>query len=733
MKFLAVLALSFSLFLPAFAEEVGSAASSQVIVPRLVRFSGQVKDATGTVGITFTLHKSQNDSTALWIETQNVQLDAAGKYTVLLGATKSEGLPVELFTSGEAQWLGIHVQGQPDQPRVLLVSVPYALKAAEAETLGGHSATDFVTSDKVTSIVQQQLQNPQPGTAIHGTPLATSAGATDFKAGTPDQVVSVTQTSTGMALTATAASTALDSTSTATTGTTYGVEGNSSSPTGAGVYGVSHATSGASFGVEGLSTSPTGYGVFGISSEATGLNFGIYGQTQSTSGTALKGNATATSGNTKGVIASVSSPNGIAAIFQANNASGKILSGQSGSSHTEVFSVDGAGDVTASGEISATSAGIGVSGTSNAANYGVYGSSSAASGVFGVGPVDGVVGNSHSGNGVLGYTTSGSGYGIMGENTAGTGVYGMSTSSGGTGVYGYSGATPSSNGVIGSGATGVAGFATVNGSVGTYGDAGTSSGSQGMRGRGEIGVVGNSSVASSTGYGVYGSGPTGVYAVSNVSAGNAFNGTSDSGVVYEGSVTGSGGYAIDTFAASGGYAAWFNGDGASFQRLDHPLDPTNKYLVHASVESSEMKNIYDGTITTNTSGEAVVNLPDWFEALNGDFRYQLTTIGQPAQAWIGTRIANGRFTIRTDKPNVEVSWQVTGVRKDAYAKAHPLQVEMTKPAIEQGSYLHPEAFGQPEERSVGWALRPEAMKHWKESRAAGETRPNPVPRATPAK
>jgi hypothetical protein len=128
-------------------------------------------------------------------------------------------------------------------------------------------------------------------------------------------------------------------------------------------------------------------------------------------------------------------------------------------------------------------------------------------------------------------------------------------------------------------------------------------------------------------------------------------------------------------------------------RIDHPLDPANKYLYHASVESSEMMNIYTGNVTTDAQGEATVQLPEWFEALNTDFRYQLTVIGQFAQAIVAHEIQNRQFAIRTNAPNVKVSWQVAGVRQDAYAKAHPLVVEEEKNARERGFYFHPELYG----------------------------------------
>jgi hypothetical protein len=136
--------------------------------------------------------------------------------------------------------------------------------------------------------------------------------------------------------------------------------------------------------------------------------------------------------------------------------------------------------------------------------------------------------------------------------------------------------------------------------------------------------------------------------------------------------------------------------GTKHFKIDDPLDPANKYLYHASVESPDMMNIYNGNITTNSRGIALVTLPDYFEALNRDFRYQLTVIGQFAQAIVAQEIRHNHFTIQTSKPNVRVSWQVTGIRHDAYAEAHPSPVEVDKPVAERGHYLHPELFGASE-------------------------------------
>jgi hypothetical protein len=121
-------------------------------VPRLITFNGVVQDRNarerGVVGITFALYRDQRGGAPLWIENQNLQVNAEGRYTVLLGATQGDGLPIDLFASGEPRWLGIQSPGEEEQPRVLLVSVPYALKAADADTIGGRPASSFVLADK---------------------------------------------------------------------------------------------------------------------------------------------------------------------------------------------------------------------------------------------------------------------------------------------------------------------------------------------------------------------------------------------------------------------------------------------------------------------------------------------------------------------------------------------------------------------------------------------------------
>lgn len=145
--------------------------------------------------------------------------------------------------------------------------------------------------------------------------------------------------------------------------------------------------------------------------------------------------------------------------------------------------------------------------------------------------------------------------------------------------------------------------------------------------------------------------------------------------------------------------------GGSF-KIDHPLDPENKYLYHSFVESPDMMNVYNGNITTDANGLATVTLPDYFEALNKDFRYQLTVIGTFAQAIVFEKVKGNQFKIKTDKPNIEVSWQTTGVRQDAYANKNRIPTTVDKVGSEKGMYLYPEAFGASEDKNIKNLFKP---------------------------
>jgi hypothetical protein len=138
-------------------------------------------------------------------------------------------------------------------------------------------------------------------------------------------------------------------------------------------------------------------------------------------------------------------------------------------------------------------------------------------------------------------------------------------------------------------------------------------------------------------------------------------------------------------------------------KIDHPLDPTNKYLLHTAIESPDMKTMYDGVVMLDGNGEARVELPGYFEALNQDFRYQLTALGAPGpNLYIAEKISGNQFRIAGGKPGAEVSWQATGIRHDAWANAHRIPVEVDKQGAERGRYLHPDAFGAPPEMSVSY-------------------------------
>jgi hypothetical protein len=159
------------------------------------------------------------------------------------------------------------------------------------------------------------------------------------------------------------------------------------------------------------------------------------------------------------------------------------------------------------------------------------------------------------------------------------------------------------------------------------------------------------------------------------------------------------------FAGNLGVAGTLSKASGSF-KIDHPLDPANKYLYHSFVESPDMKNIYDGVAVLDGEGRATVTLPAWFEALNKDFRYQLTPIGAPApNLHVSRRIAGNQFSFAGGEPGVEVSWQITGVRKDAYAEKHRIPVEEQKPLADQGRYLHPDAFDLPEGMGISLARK----------------------------
>jgi hypothetical protein len=343
----------------------------------------------------------------------------------------------------------------------------------------------------------------------------------------------------------------------------------------------------------------------------------------------------------------------------------------------------------------------------------------------------GVIGRS------VGYGYSNSKIGVLGESDSGVGVEGFSSS--GVGMWGLSYSGLAVIGISHSGA-GVMGssnsyFGVRGESVDYIGVSGASDMGTGVDGisRSGDGVVGQSLGIKSygvrgrcdNGYGVYGGSKIGYGVV----------GFSNSG------------YGVMGFTHSG-YAAYLGGNvvitgnlqkgGGSF-KIDHPLDPANKYLHHSFVESPDMKNVYDGMVALDNKGEAEIELPDWFGALNKDFRYQLTAIGAPGpNLYIAEEISDtstttnyssdssssnqnnnnnsndsSNFKIAGGTSGMKVSWQVTGIRKDPWANANRIRVEEDKPAKERGYYIYPDLYGQPEEKGISQLLFPEEEK-WQE-------------------
>lgn len=322
-------------------------------------------------------------------------------------------------------------------------------------------------------------------------------------------------------------------------------------------------------------------------------------------------------------------------------------------------------------------------------------------GIYGEGENFGVLGRAY---GLWGGDKAGVGGIGEGENT--TGVYGLVNGQGSVAVLGVS--TNSANvGVrgtaIGANSWGIHGISQGTNGVALVGH-GAWSGvdatgvfygietratdplSYGINATGGvIGVRGQASDAA--GRGLYGEGYVGVEGFSNSSA------TASAGV----------------YGRGGNYAGFFNGATAvlgSFVassknfRIDHPQNPANQYLQHASIESDQMLNLYSGNLTLDNQGRGKVSLPNWFELLNHSFSYQLTSLGASSPLFIAAEIKNGQFEIAGGLPGQRVCWLVTGVRQDAWAKANPLEVEKAKPGLEQGTYLHPELYGQTVEKTL---------------------------------
>jgi hypothetical protein len=265
---------------------------------------------------------------------------------------------------------------------------------------------------------------------------------------------------------------------------------------------------------------------------------------------------------------------------------------------------------------------------------------------------------------VAGFSTVGNG--VSGFSPQGIGVKG--TSSDGVGLFGFS---ENGRAVVGVSRTSVGVTGASNNGEGVRGKSDTSVGVHGISST-DIGVVGESTdqvgVSGSSSFDI---GVLGI--VTDNSAGVAGIGFDGDGV-FGSSQNGLAGNFFGDVKIGGD----LNVVGVKNFKIDHPIDPENKYLVHASIESSEVMNLYTGNITLDKNGEGVVRLPDWFQALNKDFRYTLTSIGSFAPVFIAEEVADNRFKIGGGFPGSRVSWQVTGVRNDIYMQKHPMKVEVDK-------------------------------------------------------
>jgi hypothetical protein len=810
-------------------------------VPRLIKFTGAVKDLTGkvptgVVGLTFSLYELPEGGNPLWVETQSLTLDSLGHYTALLGANSPEGLPLELFTSSKALWLGVQAQlpGQPEQPRVLLVAVPYALKSSDADTLGGLPASAYMLSTNPNtaegSSVTLPGPIPPPGSGGGTTSGAiTGAGTANYAAmftgphsignsaiynssrgfvgiGTTLPAATLDVNGTGIFTGALSGTTAIFSGGLIAAG--MALPDTASSGVGVltlgGVPFLQDCCGGSANGDTFLGAGAGNFTTTGYANTANGfsaLSSNTSGYQNTASGyAALQSNTTGFSNTASGASALLSNTTGsynTASGFRAlsynttgnwNTASGYYAldsnttgSYNSASGYTALYTNTTGGDNTAAGAY--------------ALFYNCQGVSGACTGNYNtaVGYLAGVTANNANANVTganntfIGYN-SGPGTSAQLNNATAIGANALVSASnalvlGAAGVnVGIGTASPTANLEV-NGTTKFDGAVTFAGTENTTGSISTSAqlistvatgtaplsvasttqvanlnasllGGMPASAFATIGAntfTGNQSVTGNIGVLDAAAGDTGlsVLATNTTSANTAINAVAEGSgatalnvqatdlgltapnTAINGLADGMGGTGVLGEADNGqtaagvwgisqnGVAGLFSGNvsitgslskaGGSF-KIDDPIDPANKYLYHSFVESPDMKNVYDGVVTLDALGEAVVQLPDWFGALNKDFRYQLTCIGAFAPVYIAEKINQNHFKIAGGKPGLEVSWQVTGIRQDAWANAHRIPVEVEKPAREQGYYIHPELFGQPAQKSIDWAERPQQMK-----------------------
>jgi hypothetical protein len=462
-SFLLVACIGASLFCSFSSAQQPATSTSSTVVPHLVSFSGRAIDTQGTIitgiaGATFAIYQDQYEGAPLWLETQNVTADTKGNYTTQLGATKPDGLPLGLFTTGEARWLGVRINGGEEQPRVLLLSVPYALKAADAQTLGGLPASAFVlaaptaAAGRATTVVSSTASV---------TPTVSGTGSTDYVPLWTNSTGALGNSVLFQSGTGSAVKVGINTTVPAVTLDVNGAEN---------VHGtLNMMATGAATGAAGKSSQPLDFTASAFSSStATAVSQRFQWQAEPV------GNNTATPGGAfsllygSGTAAPAETGLKIAKNGIITFASGQTFPGSGGGG-----TVTSVGLTAPTSDFTVTGSPVKTSGTLNIA-WNVAPTSSAtanaivkrdSNGGFQAGEIIGSLG-------VSGYVGSG------------TGVYGQSngSASGSNGVEGITYAGPGS---------GVAGFNYgTSGGIGVYGNGGNGSAATGVYGTGTIGIWG---------------------------------------------------------------------------------------------------------------------------------------------------------------------------------------------------------------------------------------------------
>jgi hypothetical protein len=718
------------------AQSLEAASGSRSSVPRLLQFAGTLKDSasrpvSGIASVTFAIYAEQDGGVALWSETQNVTADASGRYNATLGSASPAGIPQDLFAAAQSRWLGVQIARQAELPRVLLVSVPYALKAADADTLGGLPASAFVTTQ---SVAANQTAVFTTGTT--GSSATASTSSTSAPTGvTPDVALTGSGTAGYLPLWTSSSNLGNSGIFQASNGF-IGID-TTTPATGVDVANNMIVRGGLTMPPEGTATASTGYTSHSYYFQSSAYNSTLKSaEVQSFRWQALpEGNNTA-------------SPSGFLNLFFAEGTAAYAATGFGIASNGILSFAPGQtfpGNSVTVNEVSlpsTSSATVGVINLGGTPFINGYGVQNAFVGTGAGGPFTST-GSANTGMGYQalsantnGFFNTASGYQALFATTTGIGNTAIGASAlaanttGGENVAvgnasGSNNATGSNNTFLGSSTAAVDGLtnataigyrsevassnAIVLGSVARMNGSTTSVnvGIGTTTPRYALDVYDHGSGAAVSGT-ANSNGGTAVLGINNGTAGGSNGGYF---ATYSGQGSGVVGVNFAPSDAGGGLlAGYFAGNvqvtgslikGSGSFKIDDPIAPAEKYLSHSFVESPDMMNIYNGTVILNAHGQAVIELPAWFGALNRDYRYQLTAIGRSGPGlFVAEEVHDNHFKIAGGKPGLKVSWQVTGIRQDAWANAHRIPTEEEKPPSEQGRYLHPELFGATEDQRI---------------------------------